>query len=179
MCSIFFGKTKVMAKALGSNESSEHLPGLSQLSPHMSGDVGLLFSPRAPADVLEYFDTYTESDFARAGVPAQFTFTVPEGVVYATGGVVAKEEDVPVPHSIETTLRKWGMPTRLDKGKIILDGPYTVCKEGKSLDSNQTALLKMFGVEMAQFQVKVVAYWTGATGKVTAVESGNDAMEES
>jgi mRNA turnover protein 4 len=168
-----------MAKALGSTEAEEHLPGLSKLTPHMAGgDVGLLFSPRAPSDVLEYFESYSESDFARAGIPAQYTFTVPEGVVYATGGMSAKENDVPVPHSVETTLRKWGMPTRLDKGKIMLDGPYTVCTEGKTLDSNQTALLKMFGVEMAHFQVKVMAYWTGADGEVTAVNPEDEDMKE-
>ncbi|MBE3049064.1 hypothetical protein IMZ48_42505 [Candidatus Bathyarchaeota archaeon] len=37
-------------------------------------------------------------------------------------------------------------------------GPgYLVCKEGDVLDSRQTRLLKMFGVCLSEFKVKVVA----------------------
>jgi mRNA turnover protein 4 len=167
---IFFGKTKVLANALGTDAAKEYLPGLAELSSHIKGDVGLILTARAPGEVMEYFENYAEADFARAGVVAPSTFTVPEGVVYATGGGIPSSEDAPVPHSVETTLRKWGMPTKLDKGKVMLDSPYTVCKEGQVLNSNQTALLKMFGVVMAEFRIHIVAYWTGADGTVTVVE---------
>jgi mRNA turnover protein 4 len=79
---------------------------------------------------------------------------------------------VPVPHSVEVTLRKWGMPTRLEKGRIMLDAEFEVCREGQVLDSHQTALLKMFGVDMAEFRVKPVAYWEAAAGTATVVEYG-------
>lgn len=154
---IIFGKTKVMAKALGSSEDDEHLPGLAGLLPHITGSVGLLFTNRTPDEVQEYFASYTEMDFARAGTTATRTFTIPEGVVYSRAGEVPIEEDTPVAHSVEVTLRKWGMPTRLVRGKVMLDGEYEVCKEGRTLDSNQTALLKMFGVAMAEFKVELQA----------------------
>ena len=173
---LFFAKTKIMAKALGTSEASEHLPGLSQLSPYLKGDVGLLCTPRTPEEVLGYFETYSQTDFARAGIPATYTFTVPAGVVYSRGGEVPPEEDVQVPHSVEPQLRKWGMPTRLDKGRIMLESEYTVCKEGEVLNSHQTALLKIFGVAMAEFRVRVLAYWNSDGGTVTKVDE--EAMEE-
>lgn len=64
------------------------------------------------------------------------------------------------------------MPTRLVKGKVVLEDEYTVCREGQKLDSNQTALLKMFGVAMAEFRVVVRAYWEAATERVVVVEEG-------
>ncbi|KAK3077944.1 hypothetical protein LTS18_008851 [Coniosporium uncinatum] len=168
----FFGKTKVMAKALGSGPEDEHLPNLHKLSKYLTGNVGLLFTDREPAEVLEYFGNYTETDFARAGTSATQDFVVPAGVVYSRGGELAPDEDEPVPHSVETTLRKWGMPTRLDKGKVMLDEEYVVCREGKELNSHQTALLKMFGVATAEFRVKIVAYWSAAGQEVTVVGEG-------
>ncbi|KAF2627352.1 mRNA turnover protein-like protein 4 [Macroventuria anomochaeta] len=170
----FFGKTKVMAKALGMTPAEEHLTNLSELTKHLTGNVGLFFTNREPTDVLEYFAAYSQTDFARAGVTATQTFTIPAGVVYSRGGELPVDDDVPLPHSVETTIRKWGMPTRLDQGKVTLDAPYTVCKEGQVMNSHQTALLKMFGVAMADFKIDIKAYYSKKTESVTEV----DAMEE-
>lgn len=159
-----------MAKALGTDEASEHLPGLSKLSSHMHGDVGLLFTNRPPTQVLEYFTNLSFTDFARAGMAATREKVVPAGMVHSTGGELSAEDDVLLPHSMEVQLRKWGMPTRLDKGKIMLDADYVVCKEGEVLNSHQTALLKQFGVAMADFTVKVEAYWEAASGDVTEMD---------
>ncbi|KAM3422903.1 Ribosome assembly factor mrt4 [Cercospora zeina] len=167
---LFFGKTKVMAKALGSAPEDEHAPGLSKLTEHLAGNVGLLFTNHAPEEVLEFFEGFIEVDFARAGVVAPRTFTVPAGVVYSRGGEVAVEDDVQLPHSLEVMVRKWGMPTRLEKGKVMLDQEFTVCHEGKELNSHQTALLKLFGVALSEFKVDVQAYWSAATQDVTEVE---------
>jgi len=163
-----------MAKALGQTPAEEHLTNLSQLTAHLAGNVGLFFTNRDPADIIEYFGAYSQTDFARAGVTATQTFTIPAGVVHSRGGEVPEDEDVPLPHSVETTIRKWGMPTRLDKGKIVLDEPYTVCTEGDVMNSHQTALLKMFGVAMADFKIDLKAYYSTATESVTEI----GAMEE-
>ena len=180
---IFFGKTKVMAKALGTTEEEEVMKGTSRLATYMKGDVGLLCTSWSPQDVLKYFESFSKTDFARAGSTAAYTFTVPSGPVYSRGGEVPVEDDVLVPASMEIQLRQWGMPTRLDKGKVSLDSEYTVCKEGDVLNSNQTALLKSFGVAMAEFRLTARAYWSAASGEVTEVEreegvNGGDGMEE-
>lgn len=174
---MFFGKTKVMAKAIGLSAQDEVQTGLHKLSKYLSGDVGLLFTDRDPASVLEYFESYSELDFARAGAVATRDFVVPAGQVYSRGGEIVQEEDVPLPHSLEVTLRKWGMSTRLDKGRIMLDADHQLCTEGQVLNSHQTALLKLFGVTMAEFRVQVSAYWRESTHEVTVVEH-DDAMQE-
>lgn len=163
-----------MAKALGQTPAEEYLTNLSQLTEHLAGNVGLLFTSREPKEIIEYFAAYSQTDFARAGVTATQTFTIPAGTVHSRGGEVPEDDDVPLPHSVETTIRKWGMPTRLDKGKIVLDAPYTVCKEGDVMNSHQTALLKMFGVAMADFKIDLKAYYSKSSESVTEV----DAMEE-
>jgi mRNA turnover protein 4 len=155
--SLFFGKTKVMAKALGTTPEDEYQPSTHLLSKHLVGNVGLLFTNREPGSVIEYFEGFSKTDFARAGTPASRSFVVPAGIVYSMGGEIPTEEDVPMSHSLEPELRKLNMPTSLKKGKITLDNPYTVCQEGEVLDSRQTRLLKLFGVATADFTVQLLA----------------------
>lgn len=154
---LLFGKTKAMAKALGHNAEEEHLPNLSRFTPFMHGNIGLLFTSQPPEDILPFFSEYVQTDFARAGTTATRSFTIPEGVVYSRAGELPAEDDSPVAHSLEPTLRKWGMSTRLVKGKVVLDNPYELCKEGQELNSHQTALLKIFGVVMADFKIQMKA----------------------
>jgi mRNA turnover protein 4 len=146
-----------MAKALGSSLENEYQPSTRLLSKYLVGNVGLLFTNREPRAIKEYFDEFSKTDFARAGTVATRTFVVPAGIVYSMGGEVAAKDDIPMSHSIEPELRKLNMPTSLVKGKITLENPYTVCEEGKPLDSRQTTLLKRFGVATAEFTVQLQA----------------------
>jgi len=91
---------------------------------------------------------------------------IPAGEIYTQYGVDGGEDD-PVPVQIEPTLRKLGVPTRLVKGKVTLeerpdgsmedDEGYLVCKEGDTLDSRQTSLLKILGVRMSEFRIGLKA----------------------
>lgn len=146
-----------MAKALGTSPEDEYQPSTHLLSKHLVGNVGLLFTNREPDSIVEYFDGFSQTDYARAGTPASRSFTVPAGMVYSMGGEIAADEDVPMAHSLEPELRKLNMPTTLVKGKITLENPYTVCNEGDVLDSRQTRLLKLFGVATADFTVQLSA----------------------
>ncbi|KAL9095547.1 MAG: hypothetical protein Q9163_006502 [Psora crenata] len=78
---------------------------------------------------------------------------------------------------MEPVLRKLGVPSRLVKGRVELEREFAVCKAGEVLGSGQTSLLKMFGVAMATFRVKVVAWYERDTGRVEVVE-GMDEEEE-
>ncbi len=146
-----------MAKALGTSPEDEYQPSTHLLSKYLVGNVGLLFTNREAEAVKEYFGELSKTDYARAGTTATRTFVVPAGIVYSMGGEIAAEDDIPMAHSLEPELRKLNMPTSLIKGKISLDNPYTVCKEGEMLDSRQTRLLKLFGVATADFTVKLLA----------------------
>ncbi|KAK4135329.1 ribosomal protein L10 [Trichocladium antarcticum] len=178
-CRLFFGKTKLTARALGSTPEEAQADGIHQLTRHLSGSVGLLFTNRDPSAITSYFASLSHVDFARAGTVATRTVTVPPGYVYSTGGAVAAEHDVPVSHSLEPELRRLGMPTRMVKGRVCLGGDeagessegYTICREGQTLDSRQTRLLKLFSVCMSEFSVSLLAYWSAATGEVTELEA--------
>lgn len=141
--------------------------------------MGLLFTNRDPASIIDYFANLTHVDFARAGSVATRTVTVPPGVVYSTGGEVPPEHDVPLAHTLEPELRRLGMPTRMVRGKVCLGDEtgtqgegYTICREGDVLDSRQTRLLKLFSICLSEFRVALLAYWSAATGQVTELEAG-------
>ncbi|OBT39516.1 hypothetical protein VE00_09616 [Pseudogymnoascus sp. WSF 3629] len=176
---LFFGKTKVMAKALGSTPETAYQTNTHLLAPYLAGNVGLLFTDRSPEDVSAHFAANTPTDFARAGTRATRRFAIPEGIVYSLGGEVAAEDDVPMAHGLEPELRRLNVPTSLTKGKITLQNEYEVCREGQVLDSRQTRLLKLFGVATAEFRVRVVAYWSSESGTVEEVDGeAPEEMEE-
>lgn len=167
-----------MAKALGDSPATEAQHGISLLAPHLTGQVGLIFSSRDPAAVLAHFDAFRPLDYARAGTVAPRPFILPAGTLHSRGGEIDQDEDVPLAHSVEPTLRKLGVPTRLVKGKVELEQEFVVCNKGDVLGSGQTTLLKTFGVTMAEFRVAIRAYWQSETGEVTVVEGGGaDSMD--
>lgn len=163
-----------MAKALGDSPATEAQLGISLLTPHLTGQVGLIFSPRDPAAVLAHFDAFRPLDYARAGSIATRSFILPAGTLYSRGGEIDQDEDLPLAHSVEPTLRKLGVPTRLVKGKVELEHDFVVCNKGDVLGSGQTTLLKTFALTMAEFRVAIRAYWHSETGEVTVVEAGDD-----
>ncbi|KAK0507924.1 hypothetical protein JMJ35_009813 [Cladonia borealis] len=169
---LFFGKTKVMSHALGHTPSTTPSPSLHLLTPHLHGPTGLLFSSSPPPEILSYFTTYTPLDYARAGTRASRDFVIPRGVVSSRGGEIPVEEDVAMAMSVEPNLRRLGVPVRLMKGRVLLDTDegWTVCRKGEVLGSGQSSLLKMFGVQMAEFRVRVVAWYERETGEVRVVE---------
>ncbi|CAI4219421.1 unnamed protein product, partial [Parascedosporium putredinis] len=130
--------------------------------PHIAGQVGLLFTNRSPRTWAPTSPPSTRWTLP-APAPSPRAASSSPGVVYATGGEVPAEYDVPLEHSIEPELRRLGIPTRMIKGKVVLgeesgEGEgYTVCKEGETLDSRQTRLLKLFSVCMSEFSVKIRA----------------------
>ncbi|KAH7041250.1 ribosomal protein L10-domain-containing protein [Microdochium trichocladiopsis] len=180
---IFFGKTKLMARALGHNPEDSHADNIYKLTSYLKGTVGLLLTNREPESVLSYFDSLSQVDFARAGATSPRDFVIPYGTLYSTGGEVPAEHDVPLGHTLEPELRRLGVPTRMVKGRVVLeegpeggneDGGYVVCREGDVLDSRQTRLLKLFSVCISEFKVKILAYWSAATAEVTELNKPED-----
>ncbi|KAF9432054.1 mRNA turnover 4 [Entomortierella beljakovae] len=147
----FFGRTRVMAKALGTTPEEECKDNLHKLAEQLVGHVGLLFTNVTPEEVKDYFANYIESDFARSGIVATSTFVVPAGPVY-------RGEEV-FPHNMEPQLRSLGMPTVLNNGIVTLTNEYRVCKEGQTLTPEQAQILKLFLVQMAEFHVTLKCYY--------------------
>lgn len=112
----------------------------------MKGNIGLLFTTSTPFIVKDWFESYTQPDYARTGTVAQRTVTIPSGPVELEPGHIA-------PHSLEPQLRKLGMPTKLVKGVPTLENEFEICKEGQVLKPDQVNLLKLFNILMAQVRL--------------------------
>eukprot|EP00124_Ichthyophonus_hoferi_P003218 Ihof_evm2s266 gene=Ihof_evmTU2s266 len=125
----FMGKNKVMAVALGRTPEEEVAADLHKVSKKLVGNVGLLFTNSTKEEVVEWFATHVENDFARSGSVATTDFIVPEGPLEQ------------FPHSMEVQLRQLGLPTSLKKGIILMDREHKICREGDSLTPQQAQLL--------------------------------------
>jgi len=157
----FFGKNKVMMVALGKGETDEYKDNLCKVSKYLRGEVGVLFTNKTKDEVQEYFSHFKETDFARAGNQAQMDITLDEGPLEQ------------FPHSMEPQLRQLGLPTALKKGVVTLLKDHEVCKKGDVLSPEQARILKLFGIEMAEFKVHIKCMWNSET-----VEFENFASEE-
>lgn len=168
---LLMGKRKVLEKALGEKPEDEYKDNLHKLSKSCTGVSGLLFTDETPETVTAYFSAYSKQDYSRAKTKAPIDFVIPEGIVYSRGGQIPIEEDVPMSHSVEETLRnKLKVPTRIKSGKITLSEPYVVCRKGDTLDVRQALLLKQFGVAASEFKPELVAYFDNEDNQVTKVD---------
>lgn len=170
------GKTKVMAVAIGHNAETECVSGVSALSTYLKGEVGLLFTNRSTDEIESFFESFVNLDYARSGAVATQEFRIPQGELHTAYGHGGEED--PLPLQIEPQLRKLGVPTRIVKGKVMLEETtddvmagdeeegYLVCKEGDTLDSRQTSILKIFGVRMAEFKMGLRAVYDKQSEKV-------------
>ncbi|XP_070615578.1 mRNA turnover protein 4 homolog [Erythrolamprus reginae] len=156
---IFFGKNKVMIVALGHSRSDEYKDNLHEVSKHLRGEVGLLFTNRTKNEVIKWFSQFRETDFARAGNKAIFTVNLDMGPLEQFS------------HSMEPQLRQLGLPTALKKGVVTLLSDYEVCKEGDLLTPEQARILKLFGYAMAEFNVTIRSMWDAETGEFEQLET--------
>lgn len=179
---VMMGKTRIMAIALGTTPETACEDGVQGLAQYLKGEVGLLFSDRDEANVREVLEAARRPDYARSGSRASRGFTLPRGQeLFTQYGVEGGEED-PIPMAQDPMLRKLGVPTKIVKGRVHLeesagmdgDDGFVVCREGEVLDSRQTTLLKIFGVRMAEFRVKLLAVWEKASGEVKELDSPED-----
>lgn len=159
---LILGKRRVLEKALGDRPEEEYKENLHKLTDLCEGVCGLLFTNEEVDTVTSYFKSYTRSDFSRAKSKSPLDFTIPEGIIYSRGGQIPEEDDVPMSHSLEETLRnKFKIPTKIKSGKITLEKPYDVCKQGDVLDIRQALILKQFGVAASEYKVNILGYYDG------------------
>ncbi|KAF8172044.1 ribosomal protein L10-domain-containing protein [Mycena galopus ATCC 62051] len=163
---IFFGRSAVMAKALGTTPEEEHRLGIHKLAKQIQGQVGVLFTDTEPDEVVAWFADFQQPDFARAGNIASRTVNLPAGPVMRTHS----DPPEPFPHNEEPQLRKLGLSTFMNKGVPSLHNPHKLCEKGKPLTPEQTQLLKLIGEKMVVFRVALISRWCAATGEVVQIE---------
>ncbi|CAB4256864.1 similar to Saccharomyces cerevisiae YKL009W MRT4 Protein involved in mRNA turnover and ribosome assembly, localizes to the nucleolus [Maudiozyma barnettii] len=172
---LLMGKRKVLEKALGDTRENEYKENLYKFTKLCNGVTGLLFTNETPEVVEEYFKAYEKADFSRPNSKAPISFTIPEGIIYSRGGQVPVDDDIPMVHSLEPTLRtKYDIPTKIKAGKITLETPYVVCEEGETLDVRKALILKQFGIAASVFKVKLAGYYDNDSSELTTTKINID-----
>eukprot|EP00164_Ancoracysta_twista_P001069 GFYU01001395.1.p1 GENE.GFYU01001395.1~~GFYU01001395.1.p1 ORF type:complete len:219 (-),score=90.15 GFYU01001395.1:187-843(-) len=144
---LVFGKNSIMQIALGSTKENEYKPGLFQLAKAVSGECGLMFSNLQPSAIDDMLASNSDYDYARSGAIANDTVSVDNDAL--------KE----FPHNMEPQLRKLGLNTTLKNGTITIPDEHTICKKGEVLNPEQARLLKLFGIQMAEFKVNIAGHY--------------------
>jgi mRNA turnover protein 4 len=150
-CRFYFGRNKVMQKALGTSEEDEYKCGLKEVGQRLEGSVGVLLTNSDPEEIKAYFSTYKQMDYARSGFVATDTVVIPAGPVV--------RNDEKFPNNMESQLRSLGMPTKLVQGVVTLDRDFEICRKNQPLTPDQAQLLKLFYVQMADFHVDLLCHW--------------------
>lgn len=168
---LILGKRRVLQKALGEVPEEEYKDNLHKLSKLCTGVCGLLFTNESFDTVYDYFTAYSKMDYARAKSKAPIDFIIPEGIVYSRGGQIPIEEDVPMSHSLEETLRnKLKIPTKIKAGKITINEPYVVCHKGDILDVRQALILKQFGVAASELKIGMIGCYNNEASEVKKID---------
>ncbi|XP_051531812.1 mRNA turnover protein 4 homolog isoform X1 [Myxocyprinus asiaticus] len=162
---LFFGKNKVMMIALGKGPTDEYKDNLHKVSRFLRGEVGVLFTNKTKDEVQEYFSNFKVMDYARSGNIATIAVTLDEGPLEQ------------FPHSMEPQLRQLGLPTTLKKGVVTLIKDFEVCKEGDTLAPEQARILKLFGIEMAEFKLSIKCMWNSESADFEKMTEGEDEEE--
>ena len=135
--------------------------------------MGLLFTDTEPQEVIDWFADFQQPDYARAGNIASQTVTLPVGPVLRHHS----DPPEPFPHNEEPQLRKLGLTTSLTKGVPTLTAPHQLCQKGKPLTSEQAQLLKLTGLKMVTFRVRLLSRWNATSGDVVQIEERSTVEE--
>lgn len=156
-----------MQLALGRTVEEEQKTNFSKISQLITGSRGILFTEKTMEEVKEFFDTFRSPHYARSG------FVCSENYKLAAGTLPADR----CPHPLEPQLRKLGLPTKLNQGRIELLNDVQVTKRGDILTPEQCKLLQIFGVKLAEFKVKVRYAWNQGRIKEIETEEEDDENE--
>lgn len=147
----FLGSNKVLQIALGRTEVEEPRDNTHRVAERLKGFCGLFFTKMEHEEVQKIFEDFEEMDYARTGLVAPETIKMPAGPVYGPLG--------PIAHTMESTLRENGMPTKLNKGVVELVSDFVICKEGEQLSPEQVVLLRIFDHKLAKFKLHLDCVW--------------------
>lgn len=143
---IYMGKNTITQLALGKDSSDEYKDNLSQVSGMMEGEVGIIFTNRDKAEVVDYFRQFHAPEFAKAGHVPDENITLPPGNLFM---------DV----SMLNHLRLQGMIVEIEMGQIMLREPFKVAQVGVPLTPEQCRVLKFLDRKLVDFTIQLLCHW--------------------
>nr|CCC94059.1 unnamed protein product [Trypanosoma congolense IL3000] len=154
---LFLGNNKILMFALGRDEASSQRTNLYKLGKYLTGSCGLFFTNLPAKEVKKYFEEVTAEVYARTGQVATCSLPLRAGPL------------TQFPHSMFDHLSRLGLPIKLEKGVIVLLRDTTVCEVGETLSAEAAQLLKLYGIQSAEFKVELTAHWAnGVTKRLVA-----------
>eukprot|EP00759_Apiculatamorpha_spiralis_P001980 PhF_6_TR10677/c0_g1_i1/m.17256/K14815/MRT4; mRNA turnover protein 4 len=158
---MFLGNNRVMAVALGRNEEESVAPNLWKITKYVKGNAGLFFTNLPKAEVKKFFhEDFVRDEFARTGNVAIQDVVLPAGALPAET----------FPHNMVEQLTRLGLPVKLDRGIIHIREDTQICKAGVALTPESSQLLKLFGIMMVQFQVRLTSHWSNGVARKIATD---------
>lgn len=149
---IMLGKNKLLQIALGKTPEDEYADNLRQVSKQITESVGLLFTSRPRSEMEEFFQNFSEPDFARAG------FESPRDVIITNEMLFNHPVSM-----LDQQFKKQGLPVEIKNGKIVLTNgkeEHRLCKAGEVLSPEKCRALTHFGIKLSEFRVKLVCRWS-------------------
>ena len=143
---IYMGKNTITQLALGKDSTDEYKDNLSQVSGMMEGEVGIIFTNRDKAEVVDYFRQFHAPEFAKAGHIPDENITLPPGNLFM---------DV----SMLNHLRLQGMIVEIEMGQIMLREPFKVAQVGVPLTPEQCRVLKFLDRKLVDFTIQLLCHW--------------------
>jgi len=162
--SIFLGQEQGDGFSTWKNQGNGVQKNLAQVTPHVTGARGLFLTNSPKEDVIKAFEELKEEHYARSGFIATKNFYLEAG-------------PLPQPFSMEPTLRKLGLPTKLKAGTILLESKVTVCQKGDTLTPEQCKILEYFEQKMAIMRIILHAHYSFTDNSFTKLQ--DDEEEES
>ena len=128
-----------------------------------------MFTSSPPSEVTDWFDDFHPPTFLRSGARATRTYTIPSGPILQHHSSPPE----PFPHNEEPQLRKLGLHTKMVRGVPTLEREHVVCKQGQTLGTEQAQILKLVGIKMGEFRVRLRWRWDKESGDVVEIEGGD------
>lgn len=172
-CRILLTPNSLLRLAIGKNAASEYRPNLNKVVKFVKGDVGLMCTKLEMEEALKILRDFRIEEYARAGQTATASFSLSRGILEGPNGEK-------IPHTMEPTMRKHGLKTFLNRGSIELLADQDVAVEGRTLDVNQAALLRIFGIKMSSAKLIPICVWENGAFEVleTDAQGSEGELEE-
>lgn len=146
------------------------MPSKPGLQKKLSGNVGLLFTNASRSELDTTLAKHSATTYARSGAISTSAFSLPAGPLVKDG--------LPMPNSMEVMLRKLGLKTELKVGVLVLREATVICAARQRLTSDMCVLLKLFGIEMATFEIELLSSLAnGVYEEIIATEADDEVVE--